>query len=112
MSILYVITTTKGNPSVDHWPPQIKESQWLVNLRKKTILGREDNPVSDTSPQDRILWFSSVDDFKNWINDNKLTDPTLISVLNEWNSTYNITRTERYFEIPETTISDVSSLFG
>jgi hypothetical protein len=104
------------------FPPQIIESDWYRNLNFatpmspvfQTFVAGYDYYLSESvgiNGQFPILElrFNSVTEASAWFSANRLSDPALILVLNEWKTAYNIT----YIECCLTEIfSDTPGLFN
>jgi hypothetical protein len=111
MAILYTLVIHNPNRStVDNWPTQILESSWYTELKKVTVDWTDAKSETKTTST-RVAYFSSVSAFETWMNANRLTDSTLVSVLNEWKSTYSITMEEQYSELPDYSPT-VPGIFG
>lgn len=96
MPIVYKITTTLDNPSIRPWPPQIEENEFYSKLRSKTVF-KDTNKVRVV----RFLLFDTEEEFESWFTENRLTDPNLKSVLNEWADAYGLKIIEEYYRVSE-----------
>jgi hypothetical protein len=125
MPIVYKITTILGKPSVPTWPPQIEESNFYINLENKmtfkydskfkpniitkssTIIVNNDTILPyfketiEGKKVVRFLWFDTEEEFESWITENRLTDPYLLSVLQEWSDAYDLKIIEEYYRVSE-----------
>jgi len=84
-----------------NWPVDIENSSWLKKI-KSEILKVPGYRIDETVT--RTIYHKNFNDraeFDNWASVNKLTDPVLRSLLTEWDSTYNIVRTETVSETTE-----------
>jgi hypothetical protein len=103
------------------FPPQITESNWYKNLNFATTTspvfqaiwaeGNSEIEIDNDNKQFSLLElsFNSVSEASAWFSANRLSDPALISVFNEWKTAYNIT----YIECCLTEIfSDTPGLFN
>ena len=112
MAILYSLVINNPHRSnrssgVGNWPPQIIESSWATSFKNLTFeLVRLDNVTVL-----RLAYFNTVADFEAWANATRISDPALIAALDEWKTTYGITYTEEYYEIPTYT-PGVSGILG
>lgn len=85
------------------FPPQIIESNWYKNLNFATPMSSIFQAFSAEYLRDIIqfpileLRFNSVTEASAWFSANRLSDPALIAVLNEWKTAYNITYIEGCF---------------
>lgn len=112
MAILYVITTRYPDDTVTNYPPQVMDSDWMNQLSIKTAWSiRPGTVVSGPGTNIRAMWFSSVSEFEDWVNTNRITDPEFIAAIKEWDSIYNISRSESYYELPSYTPT-VTGLFS
>ena len=126
MPIVYKITTILGNPSVPTWPPQIDETEFQSKLQSKTVFKDMSNAKSDITNTNitlpsfketiegkkvvRFLWFDTEEEFESWITDNRLTDPYLLSVLQEWADAYGLKITQEYYRVSDYS-PNISGLF-
>ena len=118
MPIVYKITTTLDNPSVPSWPPQVEESEFYSKLQSKIVFKDNSYAKSNIVIADhiilpsltetiegkkvvRFLWFDTEEEFESWVTTNRLTDPYLLSVLQEWSDAYNLKITEEYYRVSE-----------
>ena len=102
MAILYVFTI--NNPSVgtvEDFPPSVMNSDWLKNLQ--TYLSF--HAVGGEAYGQIMIVFANQTELQNYITTYKLTDPTLISDLNTWKSTYNISYTSAYYNLTDAGIT-------
>lgn len=112
MAILYVITNRYSDSTVDNYPPQVMDSDWMKQLSIKTAWSiRPGAIVSGPGTNIRAMWFSSVSEFEDWMNTNRIIDPEFIAAIKEWDSIYNISRSESYYELPSY-IPTVTGLFS
>jgi hypothetical protein len=108
MAILYIIKINNpaaSSDNISNWPPSIETSEWLQRYRTKFISNTGNNN------SDRVAYFTDVTDFETWVNANRLTDATMLAELAEWKSTYNITVTEFFQQVPDYTPS-IPGIFG
>jgi len=118
MPIVYKITTTLDNPSVRSWPPQVEESEFYSKLQTKIVFKdnsyakdkilRSDNIILPSLTETiegkkvvRVLWFATEEEFESWVTENRLTDTSLLSALQEWATAYNLKITEEYYRVSD-----------
>ena len=102
----YIYRISINNPQIDsgvtNFPPQILASDWannllisMENVGPGKFAGQAGKPISQFAK-----YFFSLEALNTWLTAHQLTDPTLISVLQEWQTTYGITYTEVAQEVP------------
>jgi len=91
MGILYVL---RLSTDFDDLPLPLVESNWASKIK---------NDLIEQGTNYYIRTFLSVDSFQTWMNQNRLADNELISVLNEWKAIDGNSISENYFELPSYT---------
>ena len=111
MTILYTMRIDRPyNPGRDvnsptNWPTDIDNSDWLKTVQDAVVKKIENDLDNDLVRTVYQKTFESQADLDAWIAANRLTDPTLIALMAEWDSAHNFTRTEITYELTETSRS-------
>lgn len=94
MAILYVFRIVDPN-NVGAFPPTVLASDWFEKISKFHL----DNSVSLPTESGALIIFNSESELNNYINEHKLTDATLISDINFWKSTHNVSYSFNYYAL-------------
>jgi len=109
MALLYTLTIKKSPEyiNVEDFPPQVLESSWYVifNARSFSFSGNTSKKTIT-----RAMYFIDSAAAESWFSAGRLTDPELVSIFNEWKTTYNISYEEHWHELPEYS-SGIAGLF-
>ena len=108
MAVLYTLTIKNPTDNISNWPPQVAESAWLENFKNRAIVSGVPGKQSYTV---RMLYFKDLSEATEWFSINRITDPALISSINEWKTTHNITHEEQWHELPDYS-SGIPGLFS
>jgi len=110
MALLYTLTIKKlpEQLDVENFPPQVIESSWY-----ETFNARSFSFSGDTSKKTitRAMYFIDSTVATDWFSTNRLTDSALLTILDEWKTTHNISYEEHWHELPEHS-AGIPGLFG
>ena len=110
MALLYTFTVKKtiGNYGVADFPPQLIESVWYQRFQARSFAF---NGNTGKNPIIRAMYFADSTVATAWFSTNRLTDSALLTILDEWKTTYDITYEEKWHELPEYS-AGISGIFG
>jgi hypothetical protein len=106
MAILYTLIVDNPNPStVEVFPPSMRDSTWLNTLiRTVQSIGFV---ITDGSSNlgSQFIIFDSETDLNNFLNTNRLTDPTMIADLTAWKTAHNIKYNTKAYSLTTTPVT-------
>jgi hypothetical protein len=106
MPVLYTLIVNNPNfDSVDVFPPSVLNSTWLskLNLAVQSVGFIVSSGVVGTGNQ--FIIFDSETDLNNFLNSNRLTDPTLVSDVNAWKQAHSIEYNSKAYSLDGSPIS-------
>jgi len=109
MAILYILTTKTPTDNVSNWPPQLVETEWFENFKNRSVL--LSGATQKRRHTVRMIYFKDLSEATEWFSINRITDSALISLINEWETTHNITHEEQWHELPDYS-SGIPGLFS
>ena len=113
MALLYTFTVKKTveNSSVADFPPQLIENNWYGTFQSRSFEFYGFRGDIGKKTIIRAMYFADSTVATAWFATNRLTDSALLTILDEWKTTYNITYEEKWHELPEYS-AGISGIFG
>ena len=104
-----IVNTTTPNSNIGNWQKDFEYNDSLTNFRSGIIKSVEHVVDGDVVRTIYTKIFNDRAEFDIWAETNRLTDPVIKSAVAEWDSAYNITRTEIVYEMDEVSRSAILS---
>jgi hypothetical protein len=99
--ILLTFTVTDPN-NVGPWPPSVNDSSWVTNMQ--TLIAATQIDGNGT------LMFNNEEELRNFVNTNRLTDPTVIADIAAWKAAHNMTYLYEYYTVTDLAIDGLEPL--
>ncbi len=100
MSIFYVFVVNDPN-KVGTFPPSFNGSEYALKIG--SYLSENAASIQKETTYTNIFQFASLTDLNNWLAEYKLNDAGLLSDLNTWKTTHNISFNSYYFDTANST---------
>ena len=98
--ILLRFTYTDPN-NVGPWPPSVNSSSWLLD--QQTWLQSNEIGLG-------CILFDNEEEFRNYVNGHRLTDPALRADVTAWKTAHNITHSYEYYTVTDLTVDGLEPL--
>lgn len=97
MAVLYFLVINDPN-KVGAYPPSVLGSTWF-----KTIAAYQAKYGGGSESDLNYIWFKDDATANTWLEENKLTDATLLADIAAWKSAHNITYNNYFYNLPNDT---------
>lgn len=112
MAVLYTLVINNPNwQTVDPFPMSVIESTWFPTLTTAVQARGFVVTFKTISSGNQLIIFDSVEEMNSFLDEHRLTDPTLIADLNEWKAAHNITFTSKAYSLTSTDVPILNPIF-